>query len=254
MAVTVQSISVHDVGAALYGVWESIIALSDPDTSLLRELESTMALQAGESTEIVTDADGAQLLATFEGWRKSFNLPQPDPEGDKLAGISLLRRIRRVRKTKRGNTTRDIIRRAQAAESADEGTGDVDDDEGEGADDVLSGELGFIGAALRGALIGARILLKRVGAQRAMVIVGAFARRAAVRVGNLVRTEAGKAFAIKASKYLAIGGAISLGGNFAAGLARKVGEGASSLGKGGLWLIAAYAAWLLLNQSKNKYR
>lgn len=251
MAVTVQTISVHDVGAALYGVWESIIALSDPDTSLLRELESTMALQAGESTEIVTDTDGAQLLATFEGWRKSFNLPQPDPEGDKLAGISLLRRIRRVRKTKRGNTTRDIIRRAQA-ESSDDGAGDVDDDEG--ADDVLSGELGFIGAALRGALIGARILLKRVGAQRAMVIVGAFARRAAVRVGNLFRTEAGKAFAIKASKYLAIGGAISLGGNFAAGLARKVGEGASSLGKGGLWLIAAYAAWILLNQSNNKYR
>jgi hypothetical protein len=263
MAVTVQTITVHDVGAALYGVWESLIIMADPDTSLLRELESTMALQAGESTEIVTDADGAQLLATFEGWRTAFKLEQPETELDKLSGISLLRKLRRVRKRKaRTNTTRAIIQRAKDVDAGrfdehDEGTGDTDDQEGtgDGDTDVLSGELGFIGVALRGALIGARILFKRVGAQRAMVIVGAFARRASSRVATLFRTDAGKALAIRSAKYLAIGGSIALGGNFAATLAKRVGEGASSVGKGALWLLAAYAAYVFLqNQPKKKYR
>lgn len=259
--IVLQTTNVHDVAAAIYGVWQALDMMGSHGESLLAEFKAGMRPREDEFVAEPTEADSAQMLAAFRAYETTIVADQSlDGDGD-LCGawtspdiqskMQILQRRAVARKRARSQSyTQNMLalRRANAVKINTDDVGDEVEDEDDTRD-----QLGFLGFVFRGACMGASILFRRAGGKAALAYVGRFAKAAATKVVSLVRRPATAALGKSAAKYVAVAGAISVGESFVGNLATRVAGRATDLGKGALWLLAAYAAYQFLQKQERSY-
>ena len=244
--IVVNTTNVHDVAASIFGLWQCFEELGEHGADLLEQLKVALRPNDTEFVPTVTQEDSVLMLASYDVWEKTF--PPPD-ESSNISGVGKPTQLRKlltqqsarkiVATPERQAVNRAII--TAALRDNDDNDDDDDDDANPTPDQV-----GFLGLAIRGACLGASILFRRVGGKVALRVVATFARAGARRLVSLARSVATKAIATKATKYLLVAGAISIGEKFVVSTAKNIASGATAVGKSALWLLAAYAAYTFL--------
>lgn len=258
--IVVTTTNVYDVAAGIYGLWQCFEALGDQGSDLLADLKSALRPDDREIVPTIVDQDDVLMLASYDAWEKTIPAdPLTTVNGMGRMVTTKTRVVPQIIVPPRGrganarpSRKNDVRAQNMAMITAAMAT-PVDDDELEYGDELDYGdELGFIGPAIRAAGMGAAILFRRVGARAALGVVATFAKRGASRLAKLASSTVTKALATRASKFLLVAGAIAIGEKFVVSTAKNIASGATAVGKGALWLIAAYAAYTFLADHRRK--